>query len=114
MADDAPDKDSKTEDATEKKIRDTVEKGKLPFSREAPILASFLAILTFILFFAEQSVSELGSFLTIFMERPESWSLNTTQDAEALLRLVSWEIAKATGLVFGLLMGAGKIGRAHV
>ena len=112
MADDAPDKDSKTEDATEKKIRDTMDKGQLPFSKEAPILASFLAILTFILFFAEQSVSELGNFLTIFMERPESWSLNTTQDAEALLRLVSWEIAKATGLVFGLLMGAGILASA--
>ncbi|HEV7416050.1 flagellar biosynthesis protein FlhB [Tianweitania sediminis] len=107
MADDAPDKDSKTEAATEKKIRDTVEKGKLPFSREAPILASFLAILTFTLFFAERSIAELGGFLTVFIEQPEAWTIGTAHDVEALLRLVAWEVAKATGLIMGLLVAAG-------
>lgn len=107
MSEDAPDKDSKTEDATEKKIRDTVEKGKLPFSKEAPILGSFLAILTFTLFFAEQSIADLSGFLTMFIERPEAWTLGTAQDVEALLRLVSLKVAKATGLILGLLVAAG-------
>ena len=51
----AADKDSKTEEATEKKIRDTIEKGQLPHSQEAPILASFVAILVFAVFFAGDS-----------------------------------------------------------
>ena len=44
------DKDSKTEEATDKKIRDAVEKGQLPHSKEAAILASFVAILIFTVF----------------------------------------------------------------
>ncbi len=40
---DSEDKSSKTEFPTEKKISDAVEKGNLPVSREAPILASLLA-----------------------------------------------------------------------
>ena len=39
------DRSSKTEQPTEKKIRDTVEKGNLPVSREAPILGSLFAAL---------------------------------------------------------------------
>ena len=54
------DKDSKTEEATEKKIRDAVEKGQLPHSKEAPILASFVAILIFTVFFAKDSAVEMS------------------------------------------------------
>ncbi|HEU5094418.1 MAG TPA: EscU/YscU/HrcU family type III secretion system export apparatus switch protein, partial [Reyranella sp.] len=36
MADDQ-DKDSKTEEPTEKKIRDAIEKGNLPFSKEVAV-----------------------------------------------------------------------------
>ena len=39
------DKDSKTEEPTEKKIRDALEHGNTPFSREAGMLASLLGIL---------------------------------------------------------------------
>ena len=49
------DKESKTEEATEKKIRDAVEKGQLPHSKEAAILTSFVAILIFTVFFARDS-----------------------------------------------------------
>jgi flagellar biosynthesis protein FlhB len=107
MAEDSPDKESKTEDATEKKIRDTIEKGQLPFSREAPILASFLAILVFTLFFAQGSIADLGGFLTMFVERPDAWTLGTAHDVNALLRLVSIEIGKAVALIFLLLIVAG-------
>lgn len=50
MADDQ-DKDSKTEDPTEKKLRDAAEKGNLPFSREVPIFASSLAFYCYLVFF---------------------------------------------------------------
>ena len=45
------DKDSKTELPTEKKIRDAMEKGNTPFSREITIFASTLAIYLFLVFF---------------------------------------------------------------
>ena len=82
------DKDSKTEEATEKKIRDAVEKGQLPHSKEAAILASFVAILIFTVFFAKDSAIELSSFLSSFLEKPDAWPLDTEFDVVNLFRIV--------------------------
>ncbi|PSJ63319.1 flagellar biosynthesis protein FlhB [Kumtagia ephedrae] len=103
----AADKDSKTEEATEKKIRDTIEKGKLPVSRETPLLASFLAILVFFVFFAQQKAGELGSFLALFLERPEAWPLDTAADVATLYGVVLIEIGKAIVALVLMLMAAG-------
>lgn len=103
----SPDKESRTEEATEKKLRDAVDKGRLPFSREVPVLASFLAILVFVLFFAEDSALRLGSFLSIFLERADEWSLHTQTDAIAIYRIVYLEIAKVAGILMLLLVSAG-------
>ena len=101
------DKDSKTEEATEKKIRDTVEKGKLPHSKETTILASFVAILIYAVFFAKESFSDLGMFLALFLERPDTWPLSTEHDVIALARLVVLEIGKALVSLLVLLVVAG-------
>lgn len=106
MAEDA-DKDSKTEEATEKKIRDTIEKGKLPVSKEISIFASFLAILTFAVFFAQDSIGRMGGFLSIFMEKPEAWPLGTERDIIELYRVVILEIARILGTMMVLLVVAG-------
>lgn len=106
MAEDQ-DKESKTEEATEKKIRDTIEKGKLPFAKELPVFASFLAMLVFVIFFAQGSAMRLASFLAIFLERPDEWTLETQYDAIALYHVVFWEIAKVLGMVMLLLVVAG-------
>lgn len=50
MADD--DKESKTEAATEQRVRDAIEKGDIPFSREAPVFASTLGLLIALALFA--------------------------------------------------------------
>lgn len=101
------DKESKTEEATEKKIRDTVEKGKLPFSKEAPVFTSFLAVLLFTVFFAHEDVARLGGFLSMFLERADSWTLATEMDAIALYRLVLTEIVKMIAVFMLLVMAAG-------
>lgn len=108
MADDT-DKESKTEEATEKKIRDAVEKGQLPFAKEVPVLGSFLAILVFMIFLAQPGAVHLGSFLSVFLERPEAWSLSTEHDAVLLYRQVFLEIAKALAALMALLIAAGII-----
>ncbi|TKT77471.1 flagellar biosynthesis protein FlhB [Aquamicrobium sp. LC103] len=102
-----PDKESKTEEATEKKIRDSIEKGQLPFAKEVPVMASFLAILVFMVFFAESGAVRLGNFLSIFLERPEAWPLATEHDAMLLYQLVFWEIAKLLAALMALLIFAG-------
>jgi flagellar biosynthetic protein FlhB len=105
-----PDKDSKTEPASEKKIRDSIEKGRLPFSKEAPVFASLLGALGFAMFFAEDSAVRLGAFLTIFLERPDAWPLETTADAITLYRIVYLEIGRAVMAILFLLIVAGLAG----
>jgi len=103
------DKESKTEEATEKKIRDAVEKGQIPFAKEVPVFGSFLAILVFMIFLAQPTAVELGSFLAMFLERPDTWSLATEHDAVLLYRQVFLEIAKVLGSLMALLIAAGLI-----
>ena len=58
------DQESKTEEATEKKVRDSVEQGKIPVSREASIFASMVALLMVIqAFLIGQACSNLTSTL---------------------------------------------------
>ena len=101
------DKDSKTEEATEKKIRDTVEQGKLPHSRETAILASFVAILVFTVFYAKDTIVDLGMFLSMFLEKPEAWPMNTETDVIALYKTVMLEIGRAVVSLLVLLSVAG-------
>lgn len=104
---DAPDKESKTEEATEKKIRDTVEKGKLPHSRETAIFTSFVAILAYVVFYAKDAVVDLGVFLSMFLEKPEAWPMNTEADVIALYKDVMMEIGRAVVSLLVLLVVAG-------
>lgn len=103
----AADKDSKTEEATEKKIRDSVEKGNTPFSREAPILASVLAFLSIVSFSATSGGIKMASLLAQFMDRPEDWTINNGQDAEQLFRILAVRLAVVLLPVFIVLPLAG-------
>ncbi|UVK40797.1 flagellar biosynthesis protein FlhB [Mesorhizobium sp. AR10] len=103
----AVDKDSKTEEATEKKIRDTVEQGKLPHSRETAILASFVAILVFTVFYAKDAIVDLGMFLSMFLEKPEAWPMDTETDVIALYKTVMMEVGRALVSLLVLLVVAG-------
>lgn len=103
----AADKDSRTEEATEKKIRDTIEKGKLPHSKEVTILLSFVAVLVYAVFFVSDAIADAGAFLGDFLERPEMWPLETAQDVMQLYRILFLEIGKLTGLFVLLLAIAG-------
>lgn len=105
MADE--DKDSKTEEATEKKIRDSIEKGKLPVSKEIAIFTSFVAILVYTVFFASDAIAELGVFLSNFLEKPESWPLGTERDVIELYQAVIIEIGRAVASLLLLLVIAG-------
>ncbi|HWK67430.1 MAG TPA: flagellar biosynthesis protein FlhB [Rhizobiaceae bacterium] len=102
-----PDKDSKTEEATERKIRDALDKGQVPFSKEAPLFASILAFLIFSLFFAYDQMKSLGGFLSIFLEKPEEWSLATDVDATSLYETVFIEIGKSLVVFIALMVAAG-------
>ena len=92
MSDDQ-DKDSKTEDPTEKKIRDAAEKGNTPFAREIPVFASAVAIYVYLVFFLPGGMSRMAESLKDLFEKPQAWNLVTTGDVIALFRHLAWEAA---------------------
>ncbi len=71
-----PDKDSKTEEPSEKKISDALEKGNTPFSREPAVLTSVLAMLIVAAFLIGPASLRLAKGLSAFMERPYDWRLD--------------------------------------
>lgn len=101
------DKDSKTEEATDKKVRDTIEKGKLPHSREAAIFSSFVAILVFTVFFAKDAIVDLGMFLSVFLEKPEAWPLDREADVIQLYGMVMGKASSVLVSLLVLLVAAG-------
>jgi flagellar biosynthetic protein FlhB len=104
------DKDSKTEEASEKKIRDSLDKGQTPFSKETTLFASFVAILLFLFFFAYSTAIRLGEFLAIFLEKSDDWLLANNADAIGLSQLVFFEIARALIIIFAMMMVFGLAG----
>ncbi len=106
MAEDQ-DKESKTEEPTEKKIRDAVEKGNIPFSKEVPIFASSAAILVFFVFFMPAGASYLARSLADLFEKSDSWSLATGDDTVSLFNHLFWETSHFLLPAFALMMTFG-------
>src|SRR5258705_2404326 len=106
MADDT-DKESKTEEATEKKIRDAVEKGNVPFSREAATLSSLLGMLVVASFFLATSVSQLNFSLARLFDNAGSLPLQNGGDAVSLLGAIGMEALRLLLPVLVILSVAG-------
>ena len=88
----AEDKESKTEEASEKKIRDAIERGSVPHSREAVTFGSLLGILV-VAGLSSSSIARLRASLQQFVDDPGGWSLENGGDAVRLLGLVGSEVA---------------------
>jgi flagellar biosynthesis protein FlhB len=91
---DAADKESKTEEASEKKISDAVNKGNVPVSREAGLFASMLGIFASFSFFVGPQTVLLADELTRLVDDPGGFPLSGAEDASAVLQ--------------GTLMAAGR------
>jgi flagellar biosynthesis protein FlhB len=108
MADGA-DRDSKTEEPTEKKLRDAVEQGNVPFSREAATLTSFLGILFVTSFFFVGNVARFNLVLRRYLDNPAAWSLENSADAVALFEDLIYEAARLLIPVVVVLTTAGML-----
>jgi len=84
----APDKESKTEEPTEKKIRDSIEKGKIPVSREVSIFASMIAMLLILSFLTVGNAKNLTSSLAGLIDDPSGFRIRTGADAVQLIAAV--------------------------
>lgn len=87
------DHDSKTEEATPRKIEESIKKGHVPFSREAPIFASLVGILVGGLFLLRENGTRLVATLERFIENPAGWSLDGSNDAVLLFGALGRDIA---------------------
>ena len=104
---DSPDKDSKTEQPTEKKIRDAVDKGNVPFSREVPIFASSLAILVFAIFFLPGAAGDFIEQLKDLFSQADDLRLENGGDALVLFQQLFMMAAGVLLPAFALLMVFG-------
>ncbi|NVP54961.1 flagellar biosynthesis protein FlhB [Mycoplana rhizolycopersici] len=98
------DKDSKTEDPSEKKLRDAAEKGNTPFAREVPVFASTVAIYIFLVFFLPGGIMRVAESLRDLFEQPEAWDLETSTDVVALFRHLGWEAGAMLLPVLAMMM----------
>jgi flagellar biosynthetic protein FlhB len=101
------DRESKTEEATEKKVRDSLEKGQVPHSREATTLASVLGILIACYFLLSDNVVRLRFALEAFIDSPGSFSLANGSDASTILMVVALEAGRVIAPVVIVMAVAG-------
>ncbi|MCJ2067913.1 flagellar biosynthesis protein FlhB [Methylobacterium sp. J-030] len=105
MADD--DKDSKTEAPSGKKISDAIAQGNIPFSREAPVLASILGLLLFLVFVARDQGVPLLQRLALILEQPGNFRVETSRDAMHLVYALSLEMGRFLLPILLMLFVAG-------
>jgi flagellar biosynthetic protein FlhB len=91
---DTDDKDSKTEAPSDKKIRDAIEKGNIPFSREATLFASIVGILLVLAFATRGTTRTLTEKLSLFVNRPQDFRLESGADASLLIQSVALEVGQ--------------------
>src|SRR4029079_2468601 len=105
----APDRESKTEEPTEKKMSDALERGNVPYSREAATLASLLGILIVTGFFLVRGVAHLNGTLLRLLDNPGGWSLEGHADASRLFQAVGLEAARLLLLFAIVRVAAGRL-----
>ena len=102
------DQDSKTEQPTEKRLSEAIEKGNVPFARDVVLLGSMSAILAAGLLVASWSVNKVLPALKMALDISGDLRLDDRQAAATLLTAIVVAMASATLPVFGLI-GAGTV-----
>lgn len=102
-----PDKESQTENATEKKLNDSIERGDVPMSREVALFASLAGILIALIFLLRESAQRLVAALVFLLDDSVEWRLDKLDDAMALYRLVLTEVLTFITPIVSLLIVGG-------
>jgi flagellar biosynthesis protein FlhB len=105
MADDND--DDKTEEPTEKRVADSIERGNTPVSREIAFLTSLVAYLLIEIYVLPSATPELVGAISHFLDDPSGWRMETSGDARLLLNLVGAIVARFVGPAVLLLMAFG-------
>jgi flagellar biosynthetic protein FlhB len=76
--------DDKTEEPTEKRLHDAIERGEVAFSREAPLFASLSATLVALIFVVPGAAQTLLTALVGVIDDPAGWRIERGEDILAL------------------------------
>lgn len=101
------DKESKTNEPTEKKITDTIAKGNVPVSREVPVLFSFAAILFTCSFLLANGTGRLSNALTTLFQGVGSIRLDSSFEFNQLMFAVANLVSLIVVPILLILMVAG-------
>ena len=107
-----PDKESKTEDPTPKRLQEAVEKGNTPFSRELPGLAGLLGMLFICWAIAPSTALDLTQVLGGVLANLDEIRFGTPTDMQNLLAEVLWRSGLALAGILLVMMLAGLVGSA--
>ncbi|GAA0770951.1 flagellar biosynthesis protein FlhB [Roseibium denhamense] len=101
------DKDSKTEEPTEKKIQDAIEKGNTPVSKEAPVLAMFVGSLLIGSFVISEGTRRLVSNMAHLLDVSGGVNLGNSADALLLSHAVSVQVGVFLAPIVAILSVCG-------
>ncbi|NKB54121.1 MAG: hypothetical protein GKR97_18240 [Rhizobiaceae bacterium] len=101
------DKDSKTEEPTEKKIQDALKKGQTATSREVPLLVSIAAFTIYLIFSGKSFIDTAFVFLRNIFEQVGTLDIHNTLDASNLFTAVASEFVLLITPLCVLLMAGG-------
>jgi flagellar biosynthesis protein FlhB len=103
------DKESQTEEATEKKLADAIEHGVVPVSREVSLLASLGCMLIILVFVVRASAARLVMALSHFIDNPGGWRIQHGGDVVSLGNLMLLQALGFLAPIFALFMVAGVV-----
>lgn len=101
-----PDRDSKTEQPTEKKIRDAMEGGNVPVSREVAVFAFMVALLVILVFFLGNGAYKAAFALARLLDQANDWPLRNGADAVVLGGALATAITPLFVPIFVILIGS--------
>src|SRR5579871_2192206 len=104
---DRPDRDSRTEEATEKRIRDEIERGNVPVSREASIFAFAAGLMIILGFFLKDGAMGAAFILARLIDHADGFRLSTGSDAVALFGIISMGTGALIVPIFTVLVISG-------
>lgn len=115
MADDTPDKDSKTEDPTDKRLEKAREEGNVANSQEIKNLASLVVALVLVVFIAPWFMTSLTAMLSTFLGQVHAYPTDQEGMIHTLVDLigdVGWLMAApfVLAVIAGLISNIGQIG----
>ena len=104
------DTDSKTEEPTEKRLADAIERGDVPVSREIPFLAALFAYLVIDLLVLPSKTPDLVAALLRFIDDPTGWRLERSTDVLTLATVIALASASFLAPAVSLIMVFGVAG----